>query len=81
MNFMHVACLWLWLLLAVAGKTCVPVSFFQHEVTQEDEDTNVHEDEPSLSISELPPEYLCGDSLMVDGDYRGELDVDSCIPR
>uniref|UniRef100_A0A8C4HKM3 Furry homolog a (Drosophila) n=1 Tax=Dicentrarchus labrax TaxID=13489 RepID=A0A8C4HKM3_DICLA len=53
------------------------------EVSQEDEDTNVHEDNLSLSISELPPEFHCGDSLtmdMVHIDYKGELDLDSCLP-
>uniref|UniRef100_A0A4W6DW99 FRY microtubule binding protein n=1 Tax=Lates calcarifer TaxID=8187 RepID=A0A4W6DW99_LATCA len=52
----------------------------RHEVSQEDEDINVHEDDLSLSISELPPEFHCGDSLtmdMVHSDYKGELDLDS----
>ncbi|XP_050934918.1 protein furry homolog isoform X1 [Lates calcarifer] len=55
----------------------------RHEVSQEDEDINVHEDDLSLSISELPPEFHCGDSLtmdMVHSDYKGELDLDSCLP-
>ncbi|XP_040902564.1 protein furry homolog isoform X3 [Toxotes jaculatrix] len=55
----------------------------RHQMSQEDEDTNVHEDDFSLSISELPPEFHCGDSLamdMVHGDYKGELDLDSCLP-
>ncbi|XP_076590636.1 protein furry homolog isoform X6 [Chaetodon auriga] len=50
---------------------------------QEDEDTNVHEEDLSLSISELPPEFHCGDSLTMDMlpvDYRGELDIDCCLP-
>ncbi|XP_070825890.1 protein furry homolog isoform X3 [Chaetodon trifascialis] len=50
---------------------------------QEDEGTNVHEDDLSLSISELPPEFHCGDSLTMDMlpvDYRGELDIDCCLP-
>ncbi|XP_041797379.1 protein furry homolog isoform X2 [Chelmon rostratus] len=49
----------------------------------EDEDTNVHEDDFSLSISELPPEFHCGDSLTIDMvhiDYKGELDIDCCLP-
>ncbi|XP_034459835.1 protein furry homolog isoform X2 [Hippoglossus hippoglossus] len=55
----------------------------RHELSQEDEDTNVHEDDVSFSISELPPEFYCGDSLTMDAvhsDYRGELDLDSCLP-
>ncbi|XP_069390335.1 protein furry homolog isoform X6 [Paralichthys olivaceus] len=55
----------------------------RHELSQEDEDTNIHEDDVSLSISELPPEFYCGDSLTMDAahsDYRGELDLDSCLP-
>ncbi|XP_029372753.1 protein furry homolog isoform X2 [Echeneis naucrates] len=52
----------------------------RHEVSQEDEDTNVHEDDVSLSISELHPEFHCGDSLTMDmlhSDYR---ELDSCLP-
>uniref|UniRef100_A0AAQ6AFL6 Furry homolog a (Drosophila) n=1 Tax=Amphiprion ocellaris TaxID=80972 RepID=A0AAQ6AFL6_AMPOC len=55
-----------------------------HEMSQEDEDINVHEDNISLCISELPSEYHCGDSLtmdMVHCDFKGELDLDSCLPR
>ncbi|XP_035478358.2 protein furry homolog isoform X3 [Scophthalmus maximus] len=55
----------------------------RHKMSQEDEDTNVREDDLSLSISELPPEFLCGDSLTMDvvhGDYKGELDLDNCLP-
>ncbi|TKS80780.1 Protein furry -like protein [Collichthys lucidus] len=55
----------------------------RHEVSQEDEDTNVHEDDVSLSISEMPPEFHFGDTLtmdMVHIDYKGELDIDSCLP-
>nr|XP_019944024.1 PREDICTED: protein furry homolog isoform X6 [Paralichthys olivaceus] len=55
----------------------------RHELSQEDEDTDIHEDDVSLSISELPPEFYCGDSLTMDAahsDYRGELDLDSCLP-
>ncbi|KAI9547921.1 hypothetical protein NQZ68_012938 [Dissostichus eleginoides] len=50
---------------------------------QEDEYTNVHEDDLSLSISEPPFEFHCGDSLtinMVNIDYKGEPDFDSCLP-
>ncbi|XP_056139794.1 protein furry homolog [Lampris incognitus] len=52
-------------------------------VSTEDEDTNGHEDDLSLSISELPPEILCSDSYTLDmtlGDFRGELDPDCCPP-
>lgn len=55
----------------------------KNESSQEDEDTNVHEDDVSLCINELPSEFHCGDSLtldMVQGDYKGELDLDSCLP-
>uniref|UniRef100_A0A665VLN6 Furry homolog a (Drosophila) n=1 Tax=Echeneis naucrates TaxID=173247 RepID=A0A665VLN6_ECHNA len=48
----------------------------KQRVNKEDEDTNVHEDDVSLSISELHPEFHCGDSLTMDmlhSDYR-ELD-------
>ncbi|XP_030007760.1 protein furry homolog isoform X3 [Sphaeramia orbicularis] len=53
------------------------------EVSEVDEDANGHEDEISLSITELPPEFHCGDSLTADivhCDYKGELDLDSCLP-
>ncbi|XP_068172706.1 protein furry homolog isoform X2 [Antennarius striatus] len=55
----------------------------RHEVLQEDAITNVHEDELSLSITELTPEFHCGDSWameMVPIDCKGELDIDSCQP-
>ncbi|MEQ2264974.1 hypothetical protein XENORESO_000577 [Xenotaenia resolanae] len=55
----------------------------RHEVSQDDEDNNVHEDNLSLSISELPPEYQCGDSLSVDveyDDYKEELNLSCCLP-
>lgn len=58
-------------------------SHAKHEVCQEDEDTNVHEEDLSLSITELPPEFQCGDSLtmdMVHIDCKGELDIDGCLP-
>lgn len=58
--------------------------FFQHRVSQEDEDSTVHMDNISLSISELSPVFHCGDSLAVDmvhSDDKGELDLDSCLPR
>jgi len=49
-----------------------------------DEDANLHEDDISLSIIELPLDFHCGDSLIMDMvhiDYKGELDLDSCEPR
>uniref|UniRef100_A0A665VNY5 Furry homolog a (Drosophila) n=1 Tax=Echeneis naucrates TaxID=173247 RepID=A0A665VNY5_ECHNA len=62
----------------IQGKLslCILLAFFQHEVSQEDEDTNVHEDDVSLSISELHPEFHCGDSLTMDiltDEERDEL--------
>uniref|UniRef100_A0A671Y3P9 FRY microtubule binding protein n=1 Tax=Sparus aurata TaxID=8175 RepID=A0A671Y3P9_SPAAU len=48
-----------------------------------DEDTNVHEEDICLSITELPPEFQCGDSLTIDVvhiDCQGELDIDGCLP-
>ncbi|XP_045074161.1 protein furry homolog [Coregonus clupeaformis] len=56
------------------------------EVSVEDKDTNIHEDDLSLSISDLPPGFDCdGDRFSLEnlalGDYRGELDLDSsCLP-
>ncbi|KAK5868877.1 hypothetical protein PBY51_009853 [Eleginops maclovinus] len=50
---------------------------------QEDEYSNVREDDLSLSISEPPLDFHCGDSLtinMVNIDYKGEHDLDSCLP-
>ncbi|XP_056296517.1 protein furry homolog isoform X3 [Pseudoliparis swirei] len=55
----------------------------RHEVSQVDEDANLHEDDISLSIIELPLDFHCGDSLIMDMvhiDYKGELDLDSCEP-
>ncbi|KAL3991562.1 two-component system, OmpR family, copper resistance phosphate regulon response regulator CusR [Sarotherodon galilaeus] len=55
----------------------------RHEMSQEDDDNIVHEDDISLSITELPPEYHCGDSLTMDiinNDYKGELDLEGCLP-
>uniref|UniRef100_A0A3Q3E5T6 Furry homolog a (Drosophila) n=1 Tax=Labrus bergylta TaxID=56723 RepID=A0A3Q3E5T6_9LABR len=51
----------------------------RHDSSQEEEDTNVHEEELSLCITELPPEFNSGDSLTMDMihiDYKGELDLD-----
>lgn len=62
----------------------VSSAFFQHEMSQEDDDSIVHEDDISLSITELPPEYHCGDSLTMDitnNDYKRELDLEGCLPR
>lgn len=53
-------------------------------MSQEDEDTSVHEDDLSLSFSERPLELHCGDSLIMDIvqiNYKGGLDFDSCQPR
>ncbi|CAB1347451.1 unnamed protein product, partial [Coregonus sp. 'balchen'] len=61
-------------------------SMLRAEASVEDEDTNIHEDDLSLSISDLPPGFTCsGDSFSLEnlapGDYRGELDLDfSCLP-
>ncbi|XP_028274555.1 protein furry homolog isoform X3 [Parambassis ranga] len=55
----------------------------KQRVSQDSEDTNVHEDDLSLSISELPPDDHCGESLAIDlvhVDFKEELDLDSCIP-
>ncbi|XP_036381260.1 protein furry homolog isoform X2 [Megalops cyprinoides] len=54
------------------------------EVSVEDEDTNVHEDDLSLSVNDLPAGFDCSDSFTMDvehRDNRGELDLDpSCLP-
>lgn len=53
-------------------------------MSKDDEDNSVQEEEISLCISELPPEYQCGDSLsvdMVDKDFKAETEVDCCLPR
>ncbi|XP_054884162.1 protein furry homolog isoform X2 [Poeciliopsis prolifica] len=55
----------------------------KQRVSQEDEDSNVQEDDLSLSISELPSEYQCGDSLSMDvahHDYKEELDLHCSLP-
>ncbi|XP_032401098.1 protein furry homolog isoform X4 [Xiphophorus hellerii] len=55
----------------------------KQRVSQEDEDGNVHEDDLSLSINELPSEYQCGDSLSMDvayHDYKEELDLHCSLP-
>ncbi|XP_062275707.1 protein furry homolog isoform X1 [Scomber scombrus] len=54
----------------------------RNDSSQEDEDLNVREDDISLSIHELPCDFHCGDSLTLDivhSDYKGELDLDSCL--
>ncbi|RVE65015.1 hypothetical protein OJAV_G00132060 [Oryzias javanicus] len=51
------------------------------EFSQEEEDTNVHEDDLSLSISDLHLECHSEDSLTTDlisGGFKAELDLDSC---
>ncbi|XP_017271796.1 protein furry homolog isoform X4 [Kryptolebias marmoratus] len=53
------------------------------EMSKDYEDNSVQEEEISLCISELPPEYPCGDSLSVDmvyNDYKAESAVDGCLP-
>ncbi|KAM6987895.1 protein furry homolog isoform 2-T2 [Tautogolabrus adspersus] len=55
----------------------------RHDSSQEEEDTNVHEEELSLCITELPLEFNSGDSLTMDMihiDYKGELDLEGCLP-
>uniref|UniRef100_A0A3Q2QJV0 FRY microtubule binding protein n=1 Tax=Fundulus heteroclitus TaxID=8078 RepID=A0A3Q2QJV0_FUNHE len=55
----------------------------RNEVSQDDEDSNMPEDDLSLSLNELPPEYSCVDSLNVDVAYHGykeELDSSGCLP-
>ncbi|KAJ8404719.1 hypothetical protein AAFF_G00335820 [Aldrovandia affinis] len=50
------------------------------EASAKDEDADFHEDDLSLSVSELPPGFECSDSFaldMVHGDDGGELDLDS----
>lgn len=56
----------------------------QSEFSQEDEDTNVHEDDLSLSISDLHLECHSEDSLTTDlisSGCKAELDLDSCALR
>uniref|UniRef100_A0A667XRC0 FRY microtubule binding protein n=1 Tax=Myripristis murdjan TaxID=586833 RepID=A0A667XRC0_9TELE len=51
----------------------------KQRVSPDDEDINSPEDDLSLSISELPPEFQCGDGFTLDllhADYKGELDLD-----
>ncbi|XP_076002040.1 protein furry homolog isoform X2 [Genypterus blacodes] len=53
------------------------------EVSPADEDNSGREDDLSLSVNDLPFEFHCGDSLtldMVHPDYKGELDLDGCLP-
>ncbi|KAI1893589.1 hypothetical protein AGOR_G00125280 [Albula goreensis] len=64
-----------------SNQRCVSLS--QAEVSAEDEDTNIHEDDISLSISELPPGFESSDSFaldMVPAEDREELDLDpTCL--
>ncbi|KAJ8412470.1 hypothetical protein AAFF_G00128060 [Aldrovandia affinis] len=49
------------------------------EASAEDEDTNVHEDDLSLSVNDLPTGFDCSDSFTLDvehREHRGELDLD-----
>lgn len=53
-------------------------------MSQEDEVTSVHEDDVSLSIVELPPEFHYSDSVTMDvvhSHYKNDLDLDRCLPR
>ncbi|PWA28028.1 hypothetical protein CCH79_00012147 [Gambusia affinis] len=54
----------------------------KQRVSQEDEDSSVHEDDLSLSVNELPSEYQCGDSLSMDVAYydKEELDLHCSLP-
>lgn len=49
-------------------------------MSHEDEDATVHEDDVSLTIVEPSSEFHCDDSVTI-GDYKGDLDLDSCLPR
>lgn len=63
---------------------CVALLPLQPEVSPADEDNNGREDDLSLSVNELTLEFHCADSLtldMVHADYKGELDLDCCLPR
>ncbi|KAG5844677.1 hypothetical protein ANANG_G00165010 [Anguilla anguilla] len=55
------------------------------EVLAEDEDTNVHEDDLSLSANDLPAGFDCSDSFSLEAEHReqrAELDLDpQCLPR
>nr|XP_015197348.1 PREDICTED: protein furry homolog isoform X5 [Lepisosteus oculatus] len=49
------------------------------EVSAEDEDTNVHEDDLSLSVSEVPPGFEGSDSFpleMAQGEDKGDVDLE-----
>ncbi|XP_034024286.1 protein furry homolog [Thalassophryne amazonica] len=55
----------------------------RQEASPEDEDINTQEDGLSLCIHELAPEFHCDDSLTLDMvcvDYKGELDLNNCVP-
>ncbi|XP_038150293.1 protein furry homolog isoform X4 [Cyprinodon tularosa] len=53
----------------------------RHEASQDDEDSNVHEDNLFLSMDELPPEYGENSSISVAfNDYKEELDLNCCLP-
>ncbi|XP_077396722.1 protein furry homolog isoform X3 [Festucalex cinctus] len=47
-------------------------------ILQADEDTN--EEDVALSISSLPPEFHCGDTLDVAHAFYKELDLHGCLP-
>ncbi|XP_077422148.1 protein furry homolog isoform X2 [Vanacampus margaritifer] len=50
----------------------------KQRLLQADEDTN--EDDVALSISSLPPEFHCGDTLDVAHAFYKELDLHGCLP-
>uniref|UniRef100_A0A671Y1V8 FRY microtubule binding protein n=1 Tax=Sparus aurata TaxID=8175 RepID=A0A671Y1V8_SPAAU len=52
----------------------------KQRVNKDDEDTNVHEEDICLSITELPPEFQCGDSLTIDEERDDMLESRSSPP-
>uniref|UniRef100_A0A3Q2PC68 FRY microtubule binding protein n=1 Tax=Fundulus heteroclitus TaxID=8078 RepID=A0A3Q2PC68_FUNHE len=58
----------------VSSFNSVPLISCLSEVRANDEDSNMPEDDLSLSLNELPPEYSCVDSLNVDVAYHEETD-------
>lgn len=50
----------------------------QAEVSAEEEDTNVHEDDLSLSVSELPAAFECSDSFTLE---MAETEDHAGLPR
>lgn len=73
---------YLLMMTAMLRKRLLFCFWFFLQFSQENEETNVQEDD--LSISELPSEFDCSDGLTMDvahGYYKEELDLDSCLPR